>query len=83
MPKEAPTSSLDDYSRHNVAGEELDPFLASDDDGKYNLPAVLTQVMIVVHIDTGHNSVYMVSIPRDSLVSVPEVGGMHSTSCYQ
>ncbi len=51
--------------------------LGSDNDGKYNFPAVLTQVMMVVHIDTVNNKVYMVSIPRDSWVSVPEVGGMH------
>src|SRR5216684_3839702 len=51
--------------------------LGSDDDGKYNFPSVLTQVMMVVHIDTVNNSVYMVSIPRDSWVYVPDVGGMH------
>ena len=51
--------------------------LGSDNDGKYTFPAVLTQVMMVVHIDTIHNQVYMVSIPRDSWVYVPEVGGMH------
>jgi len=51
--------------------------LGSDDDQKYNFPALLTQVMMVVHIDTVHNSVYMVSIPRDSWVFVPEIGGMH------
>lgn len=51
--------------------------LGSDNDGKYNFPSVLTQVMMVVHIDTVNNSVYMVSIPRDSWVYVPDVGGMH------
>ena len=51
--------------------------LGSDNDQKYTFPAVLTQVMMVVHIDTIHNQVYMVSIPRDSWVYVPEVGGMH------
>jgi LCP family protein required for cell wall assembly len=51
--------------------------LGSDDDGKYNFPAVLTQVMMVVHIDTVNNSVYMVSIPRDSWVYLPDIGGMH------
>src|SRR6266702_3501144 len=40
--------------------------LGSDDDQKYNFPALLTQLMMVVHIDTVHNSFYMVSIPRDS-----------------
>ncbi len=51
--------------------------LASDNDGKYRFPAVLTQVMMVVHIDTIKNTVTMVSIPRDSWVYVPGVGGMH------
>ena len=51
--------------------------LGSDDDGKYSFPGVLTQVMMVIHIDTVNNSVYMVSIPRDSWVYVPEIGGMH------
>jgi polyisoprenyl-teichoic acid--peptidoglycan teichoic acid transferase len=51
--------------------------LGSDDDGKYTFPSVLTQVMMIVHIDTVNNSVYMVSIPRDSWVYVPEIGGMH------
>src|SRR6266851_1958138 len=51
--------------------------LASDNDGKYRFPAVLTQVMMVVHIDTIKNTVTMVSIPRDSWVHVPGVGGMH------
>ncbi len=51
--------------------------LGSDNDGKYTFPAVLTQVMMVVHIDTDNNTVTMVSIPRDSWVNVPEVGGMH------
>ncbi len=51
--------------------------LGSDDDGKYNFPSVLTQVMMVVHIGTVNNSVYLVSIPRDSWVYVPDVGGMH------
>ncbi len=51
--------------------------LGSDNDGKFNFPALLTQVMMVVHIDPDNNSVTMVSIPRDSWVYVPEVGGMH------
>ena len=51
--------------------------MGSDDDNKYNFPALLTQVMMVVHIDPIHNSVYMVSIPRDSWVYVPENGAMH------
>src|SRR5579884_1082953 len=51
--------------------------LGSDNDSKYNFPALLTQVMMVVHVDPASNSVYMVSIPRDSWVYVPEVGGMH------
>ncbi len=51
--------------------------LGSDDDEKYVFPSVLTQVIMVIHIDTVNNSVYMVSIPRDSWVYVPEIGGMH------
>lgn len=51
--------------------------LGSDNDQKFNFPAVLTQVMMVVQIDTIHNKVTMLSIPRDSWVYVPEVGGMH------
>jgi LCP family protein required for cell wall assembly len=51
--------------------------LGSDNDGKYNFPALLTQVMMVVHIDTVNNTVSLVSIPRDSWVYVPGVGGMH------
>ena len=51
--------------------------LGSDNDGKFTFPQILTQVMMVVHIDTVNNVVSMVSIPRDSWVAVPEVGGMH------
>lgn len=51
--------------------------LGSDNDNKYSFPALLTQVMMVVHVDPGNNSVALVSIPRDSWVPVPEVGGMH------
>src|SRR6266851_8327199 len=51
--------------------------LGSDNDNKYSFPALLTQVMMVVHIDPANNSVYMVSIPRDSWVYVPERGSMH------
>jgi len=51
--------------------------LGSDNDKKYVFPAVLTQVMMVIHIDTVKNSVYIVSIPRDSWVYVPEIGSMH------
>ena len=50
--------------------------LGSDNDQKYTFPAVLTQVMMVVHVDTVQNTVYMVSIPRDSWVAVPGQG-MH------
>ena len=51
--------------------------MGSDNDGKYTFPDVLTQVMMIVHIDTVSGSVSMVSIPRDSWVYVPDVGGMH------
>src|SRR5579884_1983149 len=46
--------------------------MGSDNDGKYNFPAVLTQVMMVIHVDPINNTVAMVSIPRDSWVYVPE-----------
>jgi len=62
----------------NVAGRAWNILLmGSDNDGKYTFPAVLTQVMMVVHVDTTQNTVTMVSIPRDSWVYVPEIGGMH------
>jgi LCP family protein required for cell wall assembly len=51
--------------------------LGSDNDNKYSFPALLTQVMMVVHVDPDTNSVYMVSIPRDSWVYVSLNGGMH------
>src|SRR6266571_8423395 len=51
--------------------------LGSDNDNKYSFPALLTQVIMLVHIDPDNNSVYMVSIPRDSWVYVPLKGGMH------
>lgn len=51
--------------------------LGSDNDNKYTFPAVLTQVMMVVHVDTSANKVELISIPRDSWVFIPEVGGMH------
>ncbi len=51
--------------------------LGSDNDNKYTFPSVLTQVMMIIHVDTVNNSVSMVSIPRDSWVKVPEIGGMH------
>ncbi len=62
----------------NVTGRTWNILLlGSDNDGKYTFPAVLTQVMMVVHIDTVQNTVTLVSIPRDSWVYVPDVGGMH------
>lgn len=51
--------------------------LGSDDDNKYVFPQVLTQVMMVVHVDTVNNTVTMVSIPRDSWVPVAGSDGMH------
>jgi len=65
-------------SDSNVAGKVWNILLlGSDNDGKYNFPALLTQVMMVVHVDTINNTVTLLSIPRDSWVNVPEVGGMH------
>jgi len=51
--------------------------MGSDNDNKYNFPALLTQVMMVVHVDPDNNSVYMISIPRDSWVYMSLNGGMH------
>lgn len=51
--------------------------MGSDNDGKYSFPALLTQVMMVVHVDTVNNSVYLVSIPRDSWVNIPDRSQMH------
>ncbi|MEO8955092.1 MAG: LCP family protein [Ktedonobacteraceae bacterium] len=65
-------------SDSNVAGRVWNILLlGSDNDAKYSFPALLTQVMMVVHVDTIHNTVSMLSIPRDSWVSVPQIGGMH------
>src|SRR5450755_131678 len=65
-------------SDSNVAGKVWNILLlGSDNDAKYSFPALLTQVMMVVHVDTINNTVSMLSIPRDSWVTVPEVGGMH------
>src|SRR6266487_4197840 len=52
-----------------VAGQRQRP--------EIHFPGYPDPVMIVVHIDTLHNTVTMLSIPRDSWVYVPEVGGMH------
>jgi LCP family protein required for cell wall assembly len=51
--------------------------LGSDNDGKFAFPQVLTQVMMIIHIDSVNNTISMVSIPRDSWVPIPEAGGMH------
>jgi len=51
--------------------------LGSDNDNKYTFPVVLTQVMMVVHVDTANNTIQMVSIPRDSWVNVPGANQMH------
>ncbi len=65
-------------SDNSVAGKVWNILLmGSDNDGKFNFPDVLTQVMMIAHIDTIHNTVTLVSIPRDSWVYVPQVGGMH------
>ncbi len=51
--------------------------LGSDNDRKFVFPAVLTQVMMVVHVDPLNKRVFMLSIPRDSWVAVPGQTGMH------
>jgi LCP family protein required for cell wall assembly len=50
--------------------------LGSDNDQKFVFPDILTQVMMVIRVNPLANSVTMVSIPRDSWVSVPGQG-MH------
>src|SRR5262249_39461256 len=50
--------------------------LGSDNDQKFVFPDVLTQVMMVVRVNPFDKKVSMVSIPRDSWVSVPGQG-MH------
>lgn len=50
--------------------------LGSDNDQKFVFPDLLTQVMMVIRVNPLTNSVSMVSIPRDSWVSVPGQG-MH------
>ncbi len=71
----AGTPTIGSYG--SVAGKQWNVLLlGSDNDEKYTFPAVLTQVMMVVHIDTVNNTVSMVSIPRDSWVNVPDEG-MH------
>ena len=72
---EPPVPSYDESSITGHAWNIL--LLGSDNDGKYNFPALLTQVMMLVHIDPVNNQVWMVSIPRDSWVDVPDIGGMH------
>src|SRR5947209_14611372 len=75
--QDEPTSNVIP-SDSNVAGKVWNILLlGSDNDGKYSFPALLTQVMMIVHVDTIDNSLSMVSIPRDSWVHVPEVNTMH------
>jgi len=51
--------------------------LGSDNDSKFSFPSVLTQLIMIAHIDPLQNSVALVSIPRDSWVAVPGRSGMH------
>lgn len=51
--------------------------LGSDNDQKFVFPDLLTQVMMVIHVDPFARSVAMVSIPRDSWVPVPGQADMH------
>lgn len=80
VPRSADEPQLDTTipSDSSVSGRAWNILLlGSDDDQKFNFPALLTQMMMVVHIDTVNNTVSMLSIPRDSWVYVPEVGVMH------
>jgi LCP family protein required for cell wall assembly len=72
---EPPVPNYDESSITSHAWNIL--LLGSDNDAKYNFPALLTQVMMLIHIDPSNNQVWMVSIPRDSWVYVPDIGGMH------
>lgn len=51
--------------------------LGSDNDNKYVFPDLLTQVVMIAHIDPLNKHVSLVSIPRDSWVPVPGQDGMH------
>ncbi len=48
--------------------------LGSDNDRKFTFPDLLTQVMMVIRVNPRANSISMVSIPRDSWISVPGQG---------
>jgi len=51
--------------------------LGSDNDQKFTFPEILTQVMMVVHVDPLNQSAFLLSIPRDSWVSVPGQTAMY------
>ncbi|MEO7021640.1 MAG: LCP family protein [Ktedonobacteraceae bacterium] len=51
--------------------------LGSDNDAKYVFPNVLTQVVMVVHVDPVNQSVSLVSLPRDSWLPVSGQAGLH------
>ncbi|GER88363.1 hypothetical protein KDW_25250 [Dictyobacter vulcani] len=71
-------TATEDVSSGVVQGKTWNILLlGSDNDQKYVFPNVLTQVMMVVRVDTIHNTVTMVSIPRDSWVAIPDGMGMH------
>lgn len=72
---EPPAPAYDDSSITGHAWNIL--LMGSDNDRKYSYPALLTQVMMLIHVDPTNNQVWMVSIPRDSWVYVPNIGGMH------
>ncbi|QBD81406.1 LytR family transcriptional regulator [Ktedonosporobacter rubrisoli] len=72
-----PQDSANNGSYDSISGRSWNILLlGSDNDGKYSYPALLTQVMMIVHVDAVTNKVSMVSIPRDSWVYVPNMG-MH------
>jgi polyisoprenyl-teichoic acid--peptidoglycan teichoic acid transferase len=65
-------------SDESIAGRTFNILLlGSDNDGKYNFPQLLTQVIMIARVDTNNNSVSLVSIPRDSWVYIPDAHGMH------
>ncbi len=51
--------------------------LGSDNDQKYVFPDLLTQVVMVAHVDPVQKRVSLVSIPRDSWLPVPGHTGMY------
>src|SRR5579884_92174 len=67
-PKVTPITNFFGNRRINIL------LLGSDNDAKFVQKYPLTQSMIVVSIDPVHDTVNMLSIPRDFWVDIPQVG---------